>query len=264
MATFADMMTLLLCFFILLLSFATMDVVKFREALGSVQKALGVQFAHDGQFEAIASSPLQLDEFEVTEGIGEDRALLDELNAAISEEGLDNEIGAEIDGRGVIVRINGQVLYQQGDSSLKPESDAILARIAALVRGSRHRVMIEGHTDDIPIQTARYPSNWELSTARAIAAMRFLVDHNVEAERVSVAGYADQRPVAPNDGLENRATNRRVEFVFIRETPPEDEAQRTADGTLAGENVEGDETTSPDGPDEDPLESDRDPAPAGL
>ena len=144
MATFADMMTLLLCFFILLLSFATMDVVKFREALG-------VQFVHTGQFEAIASSPLQLDEFEVTECIGEDRALLDELNAAISEEGLDNEIGAESDGRGVIVRINGQVLYQQGDASLKPESDAILARIAALVRGTRHRVMIEGPTDDIPI-----------------------------------------------------------------------------------------------------------------
>ena len=264
MATFADMMTLLLCFFILLLSFATMDVVKFREALGSVQEALGVQFEHDGQFEAIASSPLQLDEFEATEGLREDRALLDELNVVISEEGLDDEIGAEIDGRGVIVRINGQVLYQQGDSSLKPASDAILARIAALVRGTRHRVMIEGHTDDIPIQTARYPSNWELSTARAIAAMRFLVDHNVDAERVGVAGYADQRPVAPNDGPENRATNRRVEFVFIRETPLEEEAQQTADGTSASEIAQGDETVVGDGTVSNPLELDQEPSPAGL
>ena len=264
MATFADMMTLLLCFFILLLSFATMDVVKFREALGSVQEALGVQFQHAGEFEGVTSSPLQLDEFEKTEGLGEDRALLEELNAAISEEGLDNEIGAEIDGRGVIVRINGQVLYQQGDSSLKPESDAILARIAALVRGTRHRVMIEGHTDDIPIQTARYPSNWELSTARAIAAMRFLVDHNVDAERVGVAGYADQRPVVSNDGPENRATNRRVEFVFIRETPPEAEAQRTADGESEGEIGPEDETVAGNDPDSNPLELDQEPSPAGL
>ena len=128
MATFADMMTLLLCFFILLLSFATMDIVKFRDAMGSVQDALGVQFLHEGEFEAIASSPLQLDEFEAASGLGEDRALLDELNAAISDEGLDDEIGAEIDGRGVVVRINGQVLYQQGDASLKAESDAILSR----------------------------------------------------------------------------------------------------------------------------------------
>ena len=194
----------------------------------------------------------------------EDRALLDELNAVISEEGLDDEIGAEIDGRGVIVRINGQVLYQQGDSSLKPASDAILARIAALVRGTRHRVMIEGHTDDIPIQTARYPSNWELSTARAIAAMRFLVDHNVDAERVGVAGYADQRPVAPNDGPENRATNRRVEFVFIPETPLEEEAQQTADGTSASEIAQGDETVVGDGTVSNPLELDQEPSPAGL
>ena len=264
MATFADMMTLLLCFFILLLSFATMDIVKFRDAMGSVQEALGVQFQHEGDFEAIASSPLQLDEFEATVGIGEDRALLDELNAAISEEGLDDEIGAEIDGRGVVVRIDGQVLYQQGDSSLKPESDAILTRIAALVRGTAHRVMIEGHTDDIPIRTARYPSNWELSTARAIAAMRFLVDHNVDAERVGVAGYADQRPVAPNDGPENRASNRRVEFVFIREVPPADTAEATSDGEIADGNENETATTSVDGVDADPLELDQQPAPAGL
>ena len=155
-------------------------------------------------------------------------------------------------------------MYQQGDSSLKPASDAILARIAALVRGTRHRVMIEGHTDDIPIQTARYPSNWELSTARAIAAMRFLVDHNVDAERVGVAGYADQRPVAPNDGPENRATNRRVEFVFIRETPLEEEAQQTADGTSASEIAQGDETVVGDGTVSNPLELDQEPSPAGL
>ena len=118
----------------------------------------------------------------------------------------------------------------------------------------------------MPIFTARYQSHWELSTARAIAAMRFLVDHNVDAERVSVEGYADQRPVAPNDGPENRATNRRVEFVFIREAPPKDEAQRAADETSLGENVEGNETatTSTDSPDSDPMELDQEPDPAGL
>ena len=271
MATFADMMTLLLCFFILLLSFATMDVVKFREALGSVQEALGVQFVRDGAFEAIASSPLQLEEFEEGGTLGEDRALLDELTAAIAEEGLDDQIGAEIDGRGVVVRINGQVLYQQGDASLKPASDAILARIASLVRGTQHRVMIEGHTDDIPIQTASYPSNWELSTARAIAAMRFLADHNVDSERIGVAGYADQRPFAPNDGPENRAANRRVEFVFIREALPEDtetaedDAQRAADATSEDEIAGANETDPPpDGGAADPLALDQRPAPAGL
>ena len=234
MATFADMMTLLLCFFILLLSFATMDIVKFRDAMGSIQEALWVQFEHDGQFEAIATSPLQLEAEEGSGAIGEDRALLDELTAAIAEEGLDDQIGAEIDGRGVVVRIDGQVLYPLGEAALKPEADAILTRIAALVGGTKHRVMIEGHTDDIPIQTARYPSNWELSTARAIAAMRFMVDQNVSAERVGVAGYADLRPLQPNATGANRAANRRMEFVFIRETPPEDDAEVTSADSAEG------------------------------
>jgi chemotaxis protein MotB len=250
MATFADMMTLLLCFFILLLSFATMDIVKFREAMGSVQEALGVQFEHDGQFEAVASSPLQLDEFEESGGLGEDHALLDELQSAIAEEGLDDQIGAEIDGRGVVVRINGRVLYRQGDAALRLEADAILSRIAALVRGTEHRVMIEGHTDDVPISTARYPSNWELSAARAIAGMRFLVEHGVDARRVGVAGYADQRPLEPNDGPEQRAMNRRVEFVFIRESDEESEPvpDELADLDEAEAGTEAGQTAAADAP----------------
>ena len=262
MATFADMMTLLLCFFILLLSFATMDIVKFRDAMGSVQEALGVQFEHDGEFEAIASSPLQLDAEEGSGAIGEDRALLEELNAAIEEEGLETQITAEIDGRGVVVRINGQVLYQPGEAAIKSEAEAILTRISGLVRASQHRVMIEGHTDDTPIRTARYPSNWELSTARAIAAMRFLVDQRVNSERIGVAGYADQKPIQPNDTPTNRAANRRVEFVFIREAPPEDDSQVASNETADGE-AESDESGD-DADDSDVLQAEEEPAAAGL
>jgi len=266
MATFADMMTLLLCFFILLLSFATMDVQKFRDAMGSIQEALGVQFEHDGEFEAIASSPLQLDSEEGNGAIGEDRALLDELTAAIAEEGLDDQIGAEIDGRGVVVRIDGQVLYPLGNAELKPEANPILTRIAALVRGTSHRVMIEGHTDDIPIRTARYPSNWELSTARAIAAMRFMVNENVPAERVGVAGYADLRPLEPNESEAQRAANRRVEFVFIRETAPEDSPQvAEAESTEPGdEPQDGEGATADSRALAEEIEAEQAPANAGL
>ncbi len=259
MATFADMMTLLLCFFILLLSFATMDIVKFRDAMGSVQEALGVQFEHDGQFEAVASSPLQTDPYEEAPEIGEDRALLEELNSAIEEEGLESEVSAAIDGRGVIVRINGQVLYPRGDAALKEASTAILSRIAGLAKGTSHRLMIEGHTDDLPIRTARYPSNWELSTARAIAAMRFFVEQNVDAGRVGVAGYADLRPIQPNDSEANRGANRRVEFVFIRQTDDDAEGEDVAEADTAQADASLESA--------DELESVTDseePAPAGL
>ncbi len=263
MATFADMMTLLLCFFILLLSFATMDIVKFRDAMGSVQEALGVQFEHDGAFEAIASSPLQTDPYEEAVGIGEDRALLDELNSAIEEEGLEGEVSAAIDGRGVIVRINGQVLYPRGDAALKGESSPILSRIAGLAKGTSHRLMIEGHTDDLPIRTARFPSNWELSTARAIAAMRFFVEQDVDAERVGVAGYADLRPIQPNDSEVNRAANRRVEFVFIRKTDDSDvEEESAAEG--AGDLADAGDPTLDETPSSTEAEVSEAPASAGL
>ncbi|MDH4063530.1 MAG: OmpA family protein [Acidobacteriota bacterium] len=221
LATFADLMSLLLTFFILLLSFATMDVVKFREALGSLKEAFGVQFVHDGSHEAVADDLVQIFDTEHTPAIEilKDQALLRELSDAITDERLDGEVEAvAVPGRGVVLRISGEVLYRQGDAELRLEAQPILQRVTDLVAGSDHRIMIEGHTDDIPIRTARYPSNWELSTARAISAMRFLVGAGIEAARVGVAGYADLRPLRPNDSDESRAANRRVEFVFMRNT----------------------------------------------
>lgn len=217
MATFADMMTLLLTFFVLLLTFATMDIVKFKDALGSVKEAFGVQFVHEGDLEGVTSVPIQIFDAEEnpTPGVIKDRALLQQLSEAISDEHLEDHVDATIDGRGVVLRINGQVLYQPGEAELRGEAAPILSRVANLVRGNEHRVMVEGHTDDVPIRTAQFRSNWELSTARAIAVMRFLVDNDVDASRVGVAGYAHLRPLEPNDTSEHRATNRRVEFVFV-------------------------------------------------
>ena len=85
------------------------------------------------------------------------------------------------------------------------------------------QVEVEGHTDDLPISSARYPSNWELSTARAGAAARYLIDHGVPAARIRAVGYAETRPLVPNDSRENRGKNRRVEFLFARD-PQEAEA----------------------------------------
>jgi chemotaxis protein MotB len=86
--------------------------------------------------------------------------------------------------------------------------------VANLIRGNEHRVMVEGHIDDVPIRTAQFRANWELSTARAIAVMGFLVENDVDSSRVALAGYAELRSLEPNDTSEHRAENRRVEFVF--------------------------------------------------
>lgn len=220
MATFADLMSLLLTFFILLLSFATLDVVKFRDALGSLKDAFGVQYVRDGSHEAVADDPIEIFDGEQVPAVVviEDQALLREIAAAIDAERLSGDVDAVLQpGRGVVLRINGEVLYEQGEADLLVQAAPILQRVADLVAAHDHHVMIEGHTDDVPIRTAAFPSNWELSAARAISAMRFLVDAGIEPERVGVAGYADLRPLEPNDTDAHRAVNRRVEFVFMRQ-----------------------------------------------
>lgn len=216
LATFADLMSLLLTFFILLLSFATMDIVKFRDALGSVQEAFGVTVKVEAQGDEVPRAAMTIFESPAAPSTVEDQALLQELSDAIADERLSEQVDAAVDGRGVVLRISGEVLYLQGEAQLRPEAVPILSRVASLVASSDHRIVIEGHTDNVPIRTAQFPSNWELSTARAIAAMRFLVDHDIDASRVGVAGYADFRPLLANDTDANRAINRRVEFVFIR------------------------------------------------
>ncbi len=222
MATFADMMTLLLTFFVLLLSFATMDVIKFQMMLGSVKDAFGVQTEHPGKVEAVATSLMQLSERESSpEMIAvEDAEIFKELERIIKQEGLEGEVSAEISERGVVMRVEGQALYALGSADLKDEAHPILDRIVTLCRRFEYPLMVEGHTDDLPIMTLQFPSNWELSTARAISAMRYLVDHGIPSENVGVAGYADVRPVVPNTDAAARSRNRRVEFVFIRMIKP--------------------------------------------
>ncbi len=226
MATFADLMSLLLTFFILLLSFATMDIVEFQEALGSMREAFGVQFVHSGSHEAVADDPIQIFDSEKTPEMSviqnqsayENEEFLEELREAIAEQQLDGRVDATIEeGRGVILRISGEVLYGPGAAYLREEALPILERVSDLIAGRTYRIVVEGHTDDLPINTVEFPSNWELSTARAISAMRYLVALGVEPARVGVAGYADFRPLEPNDTPEHRAVNRRVEFVFVLE-----------------------------------------------
>ncbi|RMH40734.1 MAG: flagellar motor protein MotB [Deltaproteobacteria bacterium] len=222
MATFADMMTLLLTFFVLLLSFASMDITNFRMALGSVKDALGVEVEHPGDVTAIATSVVELSKRESTSNLQVfEEMMVSRIREMVREKGLEGTIEAVPDARGVIVRITGEILFETGEAELRPESKPTLDAVAEICRMLEYPISVEGHTDDRPIHTSRYASNWELSTARATAAMRYLVETGgIDIARMSVAGYAHMRPIASNETPEGRARNRRVEFVFIRPAEP--------------------------------------------
>jgi chemotaxis protein MotB len=224
------MMSLLLCFFVLLLSFANMDIVKFREMMGSLKDAFGVKVQDPGELEERSSSPIELSESE-TKPIIEldpqpvrareqtDRELLDQVEKFIDDRVLDGIVEAVPGQRGVTIR----------SDVLRPEATPILNEIAGLAARYTYKIAVQGHTDDVPIRTERFPSNWELSAARAVAGVRYLIEHGeVKPERVTATGLAHTQPITHNQTPAAKARNRRLEFVFYHE---EDLLQR--DGNVA-------------------------------
>ncbi|MBI2572091.1 MAG: OmpA family protein [Candidatus Schekmanbacteria bacterium] len=231
MCTFADLMSLLLVFFILLLTYSQIDVAKYRILIGSLRYAFGSKdatgFVEDGAETGgapIITAPQQEECKSGAEGATttEEQVKLEmALEDVLSTE--DFGIGAELetDARGILVRVAGQAMFAAGSADILPGAKTFLQSLIGTIKSSPCRVMVEGHTDSATISTSAYASNWELSAARAGSIVRFLAEQaGVSADRFMAVGLADTRPVVPNTSEENRAANRRVEIVFLlREGP---------------------------------------------
>jgi chemotaxis protein MotB len=148
-------------------------------------------------------------------------ALAHKLNAYARAHGFGNEVQAVVQRRGLVVRVlTDKVLFASGQATLQPEGGPLLEEVAQLLNVDQsHPITVEGHTDNVPIATAQFPSNWELSTARATTVVRFLIAHNVNRGRLGAVGYADLHPIASNATDAGRALNRRVEIVLMRLNP---------------------------------------------
>lgn len=220
MATFSDLATLLLTFFVLLLSFAEMDITEFKVMLGSIKDAFGVQTVNPGPFHASSTSPIELMDRPTSLAMplnDMEATLMRPIRRYIDEHGLQDSVEVLASPRGIIVRLRDKVLFESGSDRVKLEGEEILDHIAALAGAFPQGLAIEGHTDDRPIHTGRFPSNWELSTARATAVLRHMQRGTpLPVRALQVVGFADTMPLGPNDSHENRARNRRVEFVFER------------------------------------------------
>ncbi len=229
MATFADLSTLLLTFFILLLSFAEMDIEKFKDALGSIQASLGTSAG--GGVGVLDASPTasvidSLTPPSTTAGSSTSSAggsgdtdleeIAEEIRAMVAQKNLESDVDVETSGRGVIVRVKGQLFFSPGTADMKRQAEPLLDEIADIINKSPYSMAIEGHTDNIPIRSPRFRSNWELSTARAYSALEYLTKSGVPVNRIHIAGFADTKPVADNTTREGRRKNRRVEFVFYK------------------------------------------------
>ncbi|MBW2058909.1 MAG: flagellar motor protein MotB [Deltaproteobacteria bacterium] len=213
---------LLLAFFILLNSMAVIDNHKIRMALGSLRGTFGVTKGGMGGMLG-GGGPAgaggveawnYLNRMNLSLGKkGEKLAALDEV---IKEAGLGEKMDISVTREGTRISLAGEVLFPSGSSELTPEGRLILDRVAEVIRSAGVPARIEGHTDNIPIHTEAYSSNWELSTARAVNVLRYFIEEKgIAPARLSAEGFADTRPRAPNDTPEHRARNRRVSFVLL-------------------------------------------------
>ena len=221
MVTFADLMSLLLTFFVLLLSFSTTEVIKFREAMGSIKMALGLKSPQEASTVPTGQSPLREDMNELGSANVSPDEMEQQLRDVLEALGLENDGEARKTLYGVVLQLKGDLMFPSGMAELNPTAFPILDALSNYIAGVDRHVDIAGHTDSIPIATEVFPSNWELSAARAGQAVRYLVEHGVPPEKLRAIGQADTVPIADNSTAEGRAKNRRVEFVFSPESKGE-------------------------------------------
>jgi chemotaxis protein MotB len=148
-------------------------------------------------------------------------ALKQKLDAYAKEHGLSHDVQTVIDRRGLVVRVlTDQLLFASGQATLQPAGFPLLTEVAQLLNVDQsHPITVEGHTDNVPISSSKYPSNWELSTDRATTVVRYLISKGVNRQRLGAVGYADLHPLASNATAAGRARNRRVEIVLQRINP---------------------------------------------
>jgi len=273
MGTFADLMSLLMCFFVLLLSFAEMDAQKFKRLAGSLSQAFGVQTKISvtdppkgtsiiaREFSPAIPEPTPINEiFQKTEDITQSSLDFDKKNEFDTEQGEDNkdsgvkqasdaeimakvkekleqlvdatkkdaaelarglrdqivkgEVEIETYGRKIIIRIRERGSFKSGSATLAPDSYDVMEEIQSVLRKKTGSIQVQGHTDDVPIRTSRFRSNWELSSARAVSvAHALMAGKRLAEDRFQVAGFAATKPLVPNVSQRARAKNRRVEIV---------------------------------------------------
>ena len=259
---YADMLTLLMGLFLVLWAIGNQDLAKMKEFAQGFSSAVGITSPIEGGSgvlpDGVAAPPTTTTVVPLAGNeLSQARAALDrEADARVAAEhenaqltqaeglirdgalaaGLGEAVTFRREDRGLIVSIvSDDVLFAAGSADLQADGSVALDALAGALAALPNSISIEGHTDDVPISSGRFPSNWELSTARAGVVLRYLVDrHQLDPSRLVAGGYAEQRPLAGNDTAEGRARNRRVDIAVLSSTAAGAEAATSGPAAAAG------------------------------
>jgi len=210
--TYADMITLLMVFFVMMYTISTINADKFRALAENLSMVL-TGSPPAGIIKEGTNTP-------VPELTGEAKHLADlqqDLKEFIEKEKLGEQITVDLEERGLVVRFQATILFARGSADLTPEARKIIDRVGDRLTTLPNYIRVEGHTCDLPINTPRFPSNWELSTARATNVVHELISScNISPDRLSAIGYGEYRPRVPNINEKNRQINRRIDILILR------------------------------------------------
>jgi chemotaxis protein MotB len=218
--TYADLITLLLAFFIMMYTFSKQDAQKYEEVSGSLKTIFsggsGVLKVGTGRSSTVNPMSASGSSSEVK------RQLENEVQAMAGPSEKDQSITISKDERGIVIRIMDRAIFDEGKAELKESAKETLRNIVPIVKNSNRPIRVEGHTDDIPINTGEFKSNWELSVRRATEVVRHLVEkYSFPPQRISASGYAEYQPIAGNDTPQHRALNRRIEVILLESSSPD-------------------------------------------
>lgn len=216
LATYGDLVTLLLCFFILLYSMSNVDSRKFKALKDSLNQ-IGIMDQSGRITPNVGDSIANMDALQATQEMGN---IYLEVKKLIDEKGLDKQISIDNYKNGVLLRFDDELLFDSGQAVLRTNSKAFLSQMAQILKKYNKDIKIEGHTDNIPIKNNEYKSNWELSAQRAVNVVKLLTeelpkDERLDPKKFEVSGYGEHHPITSNESEKNRQKNRRIE-IFIK------------------------------------------------
>jgi chemotaxis protein MotB len=210
LVSYADFITLLFAFFVVLYSAAQVDKHRTAQVASAIQTAFHQSGSLpppsvNGGNAQLPNSPATSDDPQA--------ALKKQIEQTLAGEIANGDVAVRSTPEGLVISLREVGFFDTGSADIKASSQVALARLAEILRQNGSDIRIEGHTDNVPIHNAKFSSNWDLSTARATATIRLLIRYKLKPEHMSASGYAEFHPVAGNDTAEGRATNRRVDIV---------------------------------------------------
>lgn len=210
MVTYGDLMSLLLCFFVMLVSMSSMSESKFKQAMGSLLGALGVM-KFDSSIMELENPNLSGKYQEEVKRIVKE---FDDFKSYVIDEGLEESIEIVETDEGMLIRMENTLLFSSGEAEMNESGLELLARVADILLEFDADIRIEGHTDNVPIHTEKFPSNWELSAERAVKVLKYLNRFGIPGKKFTAIGRGEYSPLVENDTEEHRSQNRRVE-IFV-------------------------------------------------